>query len=161
MTRLLFAFTITLLFSASAYAEDGLVSIQSQNSVQQTVERLKSALKEKGMTIFANIDHAQGAKRVGKDLRPTQLVIFGNPKLGTVLMHCKQSIAIDLPQKALIWQDEKGYVWFSYNNPTYLTKRHGIQACDKTLQKIAHALQHFALIATSPSIAEHHATDAH
>jgi len=149
MMRLLFAFTITLLFSTSAYADGDLVSIQSQNSVQHTVERLKNALKEKGMTIFAIINHAQGAQQVGKTLRPTQLVIFGNPKLGTVLMQCHQSIAIDLPQKALIWQDENGHVWLSYNNPEYLLKRHHIQGCEKVASKIANALHHFALAATA------------
>jgi uncharacterized protein (DUF302 family) len=86
---------------------------------------------------------------VGKDLRPTELVIFGNPRIGTVLMQCSQSVAIDLPQKALIWKDESGQVWLSYNNPQYLVKRHGIEGCEETVVKITQALRRFAQIATT------------
>jgi len=149
MSYLRLSLILILLCSTPAWAEDGLISMQSKHNVTHTVERLKMALEAKGMTIFAIINHAQGAQHVGKTLRPTQLVIFGNPKLGTVLMQCHQSIAIDLPQKALIWQDEKGHVWLSYNNPEYLLKRHHIQGCKKVASKIAHALHHFALAATA------------
>jgi uncharacterized protein (DUF302 family) len=93
--------------------------------------------------VFKRIDHAAGAQKVGKTLRPTELVIFGNPKVGTPLMLCSQSVAIDLPQKALIWQDEAGQVWISYNDPQYLALRHNIRGCDKVLKKVAGALGNF------------------
>jgi len=101
------------------------------------------------MTVFIRINHAAGAKKIGKTLRPTEIVIFGNPRVGTPLMQCGQSIAIDLPQKALIWEDEKGQVWLSYNNPQYLAKRHGTQGCDGVLKKVANALGNFAAKATT------------
>jgi uncharacterized protein (DUF302 family) len=94
--------------------------------------------------VFKRIDHAAGAQKVGKTLRPTELVIFGNPKVGTPLMLCSHSVAIDLPQKALIWEDKAGQVWFSYNDPQYLALRHNIQGCDEVLKKVAGALGNFA-----------------
>ncbi len=101
------------------------------------------------MTVFIRIDHAEGASKVGRKLRPTELIIFGNPKVGTPLMQCHQSVAIDLPQKALIWEDEKEQVWLSYNDPRYLAKRHNIKKCDEVLNKIANALSSFAKAATA------------
>ncbi|BCO08021.1 hypothetical protein GF1_03970 [Desulfolithobacter dissulfuricans] len=98
----------------------------------------------KGMTVFARINHAEGAQKVGKKLRPTELIIFGNPRVGTPLMQCAQSVGIDLPQKALIWEDEKGQVWLFYNDPEYLADRHGIKGCDEVIKKIANALGNFA-----------------
>ena len=89
--------------SVNSHADDTLISVKSQHSVKETADRLENVLTEKGMTVFARIDHAAGAKKVEKILRPTELVIFGNPKVGTPLMQCAQSVAIDLPQKALIW----------------------------------------------------------
>jgi len=129
---------------------DGLINVKSAHDVKQTADRLESVLKEKGMTVFIRIDHTQGAKKVGKDLRPTELVIFGNPKVGTPLMQCAQSVAIDLPQKALIWKDDAGQVWLSYNNPKYLEKRHGIKGCDEVIAKVEKALGNFAKKATMP-----------
>ena len=102
------------------------------------------------MTVFTRIDHALGAKRVGLSLRPTELVIFGNPKIGSKLINCNQTVAIDLPQKALIFEDEKGQVWFTYNNPQYLANRHGLQGCEKVIEKIKGALGNFARSATKP-----------
>ena len=89
-------------------AHEGLISVKSVHSVSVTADPLESILKNKGMNVFARINHGAGAAKVGKTLRPTELVIFGNPKVGTPLMQCSQSIAIDLPQKALIWKDEAG-----------------------------------------------------
>jgi uncharacterized protein (DUF302 family) len=109
---------------------------------------LEAALLGKGMTVFARIDHAAGAAKVGATLRPTQLVIFGNPKVGTPLMNCAQSIAIDLPQKALIWQDEAGKVWLAYNDSAYLAKRHTTGACGGIGAKVAKVLGNFAKAAT-------------
>jgi uncharacterized protein (DUF302 family) len=102
------------------------------------------------MTVFIRINHAEGAQKVGKKLRPTELVVFGNPKVGTPLMQCSQSVAIDLPQKALIWEDEAGLVWLSYNDPRYLAKRHGITECVNVIKKIEKALSNFAHAATRP-----------
>jgi uncharacterized protein (DUF302 family) len=85
---------------------------------------------------------------VGKQLRPTELVIFGNPKVGAPLMQCGQTIGIDLPQKALIWQDDNGQVWLTYNDPLYLAKRHEIAGCEPVLDKVQNALKNFAQAAT-------------
>ncbi len=134
--------------TGSAQAADGLVNVKSQHSVQATADKLETVLKQKGMTVFARVDHSAGAAKVGKTLRDTQLVLFGNPKVGTPLMQCAQSVAIDLPQKALIWKDEGGQVWLSYNDPAYLAKRHQIQGCDEVVKKVSGALAKFSQAAT-------------
>lgn len=149
MSKLILSLVTIALFSAPVIAHDGLMSVKSVHTVNVTADRLENALKNKGMTVFTRINHAAGAAKVGKTLRPTELVIFGNPKIGTPLMQCSQSIAIDLPQKALIWEDEHGQVWLSYNDPKYLAKRHNTQGCDKVLQKVTNALANFAKKATS------------
>jgi uncharacterized protein (DUF302 family) len=104
----------------------GIVDIPSRYSVPETLARLQSILKEKGVTVFALIDHSGEAAKVGLEMRPTQLLIFGSPKAGTPLMVAAPSVAIDLPLKALAWQDGEGKVWLSYNAPEYLQQRHGI-----------------------------------
>ena len=149
MRKIILSISFVALFSSAAFAHEGLVSVKSVYAVSVTADRLENILKNKGMTVFARIDHAAGAEKVGKTLRPTELVIFGNPKVGTPLMQCSQSIAIDLPQKALIWEDETGQVWLSYNDPQYLAKRHNTRGCDKVLEKVAGALGKFANKATS------------
>ena len=141
---------IFLLFTGLAQANNGLVSVKSAHDVKTTADRLEAVLKKKGMTIFNRIDHAKGAKSVGNDLRPTELIIFGNPKIGSVLMGCGQTIAIDLPQKALIWQDGGGQVWLSYNEPTELAKRHRLPGCENVIKKVTGALGKFAAAATKP-----------
>ncbi|WP_197715848.1 DUF302 domain-containing protein [Vibrio aphrogenes] len=128
--------------------DNGLIQVKSQHSVQATTDKLVSTLKAKGMTVFNRIDHAQSAKNVGITLRPTQLVIFGNPKVGSPLMACQQSFAIDLPQKALITEDDGGQVWLTYNDPQYLAKRHNLSGCDEVLSKVSQALANFAKAAT-------------
>ena len=133
-----------------ASAEDGLISIKSAYDVKTTADRLEKNLKEKGMTVFIRIDHALGARNTGQELRPTELIIFGNPKVGTPLIQCGQSVAIDLPQKALVWEDEAGYVWLTYNDPEYLASRHGITQCSDVVKKIENALSNFAKAATRP-----------
>ena len=96
-------FILAIIFSSSSVlADNGLISIKSAHDVKTTADRLENILKEKGMTVFTRINHSAGAEKVGQQLRPTELVIFGNPKVGTPLMQCNQSMAIDLPQKALI-----------------------------------------------------------
>jgi uncharacterized protein (DUF302 family) len=149
MRKLMASFIVFLFFSPIANADNGLISIKSAHGVSATADRLENILKEKGMTVFIRINHTDGASRVGKTLRPTELIVFGNPKVGTPLMQCAQSVAIDLPQKALIWEDENGQVWLSYNDPGYLAKRHNIQNCDAVLNKIRGALSKFSDAATT------------
>jgi uncharacterized protein (DUF302 family) len=103
---------------------NGILSKRSNSSVDETVERLKSALQAKAVTIFATVDHSGEAEKVGMKMRPTKLLIFGSPKAGTPLMLAAPSIAIDLPLKILVWEDGQGNAWVSYNSPEYLQKRH-------------------------------------
>jgi len=141
---------VFLFIQPLAFAADGLISVKSHHSVKQTTENLLAVLEKKGMTVFKVINHKKGAKSVDKKLRPTTVVIFGNPKVGTLLMQCSQTAAIDLPQKALIWKDEDRKVWYTYNDPQYLVKRHNINACEEPLNKISKALAKFAHVATAP-----------
>ncbi|MBA1147700.1 DUF302 domain-containing protein [Ectothiorhodospiraceae bacterium WFHF3C12] len=147
MLRLVLTFTL-LVFATGALAGNGLVKQQSNYAVAETADRLVSVLEDKGMTVMARVDHAANARKAEMDLRPTQLVIFGNPKVGTPLMQCSQSIAIDLPQKALIWEDAEGDVWLAYNEPEYLEFRHAVVGCDEVLAKVEKALAAFARAAT-------------
>src|SRR5271167_1329959 len=106
--------------------EEGIVNIPSNHAVDETVDRLKNILRSKGITLFALIDHSGEAAKVGMTMPPTKLLIFGNPKGGTPLMLAAPSIALDLPVKILIWEDDQGKVWVSYNTPEYLAERHGL-----------------------------------
>ena len=121
-------------------AEKGLVTMQSNHSVQDTADKLAAIIESKGMKVFARVDHQKNAQSVNLTLRPTQVIMFGNPKAGTPLMNCEQSVAIDLPQKILISEDADKKVWLSYNNPEYLKSRHNIKGCDTQLANIAKAL---------------------
>jgi uncharacterized protein (DUF302 family) len=105
---------------------DGLITIASAHSVKDTIDRLAADVTSKGMTVFARIDHAAGAQAAGLALRPTELLIFGNAKGGTPLMQSQQTIGIDLPLKALAFEDAAGAVWLSYNDPAWLAARHGL-----------------------------------
>jgi uncharacterized protein (DUF302 family) len=138
------------LFTSWAYADSGIISIKSSHNVKITGDRLENTLRAKGMRVFIRINHTQGAQEVGRKLRPTEVIIFGNPKVGTPLMQCGQCVAIDLPQKALIWEDEAGQVWLSYNDPKYLAKRHAIKECMEVIKKIESALENFSKAATMP-----------
>ena len=115
--------------------KNGIVDVPSNHSVDETVERVKSILQSKGVTLFALIDHSGEAEKVGMKMPPTKLLIFGNPKGGTPLMLAAPSVAIDLPLKILVWQDGQGKVWLSYNSPEYLKARHGLP--QDLLQNIA------------------------
>jgi uncharacterized protein (DUF302 family) len=106
--------------------KNGIVDVPSNHSVDETVERIKSILQSKGITLFALIDHSGEAEKVGMKMPPTKLLIFGSPKAGTPLMLAAPSIAIDLPLKILVWEDSEGKVWVSYNSPEYLMERHGL-----------------------------------
>lgn len=127
---------------------DGIIKVRSKHSVNETLNNLEAVLEKKGMTIFKRVNHAAGASKVGMDLRPTELLIFGNPKVGTPLMLCSQTAALDLPQKALAYEDENGQTWLAYNDPTYMAKRHNIQGCVQAIQKVSKALGKFTKIAT-------------
>jgi uncharacterized protein (DUF302 family) len=119
-------------------AADGLITIPSSSGPKETMKRLETELTAKGMTIFARIDHAAGAAQVGLPLRPTGLLIFGSAKAGTPLMQSNQEIGIDLPLKALVWEDAAGKTWLSYNNPSWLAKRHGLGPdMDQTIAAMA------------------------
>jgi uncharacterized protein (DUF302 family) len=107
-------------------SENGIIDIPSNHPVEETVEKLKSILSAKGVTLFAFVDHSGEAEKVGMKMRPTKLLIFGSPKAGTPLMLAAPSIAIDLPLKILVWEDEHGKAWISYNSPDYLRQRHSL-----------------------------------
>src|SRR5680860_1145495 len=139
---------VLLMCSGLTLAADGLIKVKSNHSVAATADKLEAVLSENGMKIMTRINHAAGAKSAGMELRPTELVIFGNPKVGTPLMQCAQSVAVDLPQKALIWEDASGQVWLGYNDREYLKARHSIEGCDAVLTKVSGALANFAKSAT-------------
>lgn len=131
MKRLLTLAVVALLgWSSSASADDeGMIKAKSSYSAVESMDRLERKATEEGLKIFARIDHAKGAACVDMKLRPTEVLVFGNPKGGTPLMLCAQTVGIDLPLKALVWQDAKGQVWLGYNDPEYLVRRHGAKDC--------------------------------
>lgn len=122
----LMLFCIGLFISAMASADNGIVNVPSPYAVADTVSRLENVIKSKGLTLFAHISHSGEAQKAGLSLRPTELIIFGNPKGGTPIMQAAPSAALDLPLKALVWQDDHGKVWVSYNSGAYLQARHGL-----------------------------------
>jgi uncharacterized protein (DUF302 family) len=110
----------------SGMSGNGLLQVASRYTVDETVTRLEAVLAERGVRVFALIDHSGEAEKIGMKMRPTKLVIFGNPKGGTPVMVAAPTLAIDLPLKALVWEDQGGKVWVSYNSPEYLQQRHGV-----------------------------------
>jgi uncharacterized protein (DUF302 family) len=131
-------------------AADGLITLPSSHGVRDTMNRFEAEVKAKGMTVFARIDHAAAAAAVGLSLRPTELLIFGNAKAGTPLMQSTQTIGIDLPLRALVWQDGLGKTWLSYNDPSWFVKRHGPgHQVDGTISAMAGALDAVARAATT------------
>jgi len=131
---------VILPLSVSLFAADGIIKVKSNHSVEQTANKLEKVLLSKGMKIFQRVKHSEGAKTVGININPTEVIIFGNPKVRAPLMKCAPTVAIDLPQKAVIWQDASNKVWISYNDPAYLKQRHNIQGCDEVLAKVSGAL---------------------
>ena len=125
-----FFLACSFFLSASSWAADGLIALKSPLGAKETMDRFESIAKSKGLMVFARVDHAAGAAKAGKALRPTEVLIFGNPVSGTPLMECAQTAGIDLPQRALVWQDVEGQVWLGYNDPAYLAQRHGAPQCD-------------------------------
>jgi len=124
-----FVFAALLAFSIAAFGAEGLVAIKSPYPAKETMDRFEQNAKQRGLNVFARVDHAAGAAKVGKMLRPTEVLIFGNPQGGTPLMECAQSVGIDLPLKALVWEDAEGQVWLGYNDPAFLEQRHGVAQC--------------------------------
>jgi len=130
----------------------GLTTIPSNFGPQDTMDRFEAEIKARGMTVFARVDHAAGAAEAGLVLRPTELLIFGNARGGTPLMQANQTIGIDLPLKALVWQDALGKTWLSYNDPSWLANRHGLGAeVGPSVRAITAALSEItAKVTTSP-----------
>jgi uncharacterized protein (DUF302 family) len=132
-------------------AADGIITIPSGSNAKQTIDKLEAALKAGGATIFARVDHAAGAVSAGLALRPTELLIFGNPKGGTPLMQSQQSAGIDLPMKALAWEDAAGKSWLSYNDPAWIAKRHELSPeTAKVVEALSAGLKGAAAKATAP-----------
>jgi uncharacterized protein (DUF302 family) len=131
--------------------DDGLLTLPSAHSIDETISRFEAALKAHDVTLFAKIDHAAGAADANMPLRPTVLLIFGNPQAGAPLMQANQEIGIDLPLKALVWQDADGKVWLTYNDPAWLAARHQLgSAVDPVVAALGDALAALAEAAASP-----------
>lgn len=128
--------------SAHTTAAEGLLMVKSPYGPEETMDRLETEVKDRGLNVFARIDHAAGAARIGKSLRPTELLIFGNPKGGTPFMECAQSVGIDLPLKAMVLEDVSSTTLIAYNDPVYLAQRHGVAECGvvPNLQKALEAI---------------------
>ena len=128
------------LHTAKSVAAEGMQSHRSPYDVDQTMARLEQTVRERGLNIFANIDHAAGAAGVGMELRPTRLLIFGNPQGGTPVMQCAQTMGIDLPLKVLVWEDSEGQTWLNYTSPRWLAQRHQVDSCP-AVEQLESALQ--------------------
>jgi uncharacterized protein (DUF302 family) len=151
ITKLAMQFALLLGLAFPAFAADGLVTVPSSSNAKQTIDKLEAALKAGGATIFARIDHAAGATSAGLTLRPTEVLIFGNPKGGTPLMQSQQSVGIDLPMKALAWEDAAGKTWLSYNDPSWLATRHALAPeTAKVIEALSTGLKGAAAKATAP-----------
>lgn len=129
---------------------EGLTTIASRFSPKETMDRLEAEIRAKGMTVFARIDHAAGAAEAGLELRPTELIIFGNARGGTPLMEASQTAGIDLPLKALVWQDGAGKTWLSYNEPSWIVQRHGLGIRAEIVDKMVAALSAISRTAADP-----------
>lgn len=130
MKRLVTTVAVPLLAAAKvASAADGLVALESPHGPEETMDRFESIVEQQGLNVFARIDHAEGAASVDMALRPTELLIFGDPRGGTPFMQCAQSVGIDLPLKALVWEDADGQTWLGYNDPVWIAERHGAGDC--------------------------------
>lgn len=141
---------LALSFTASVtVAADGMIDVKSPHDARVTIDRLEALVKERGLNVFARIDHAAGAGKIGKTLRPTELLIFGNPQGGTPFMECAQTVGIDLPLKALAWTDAAGQTWLSYNDPAFLGRRHGAAQCP-AVEGLARALNGLSQAAVAP-----------
>jgi len=149
MKAILTITSMLLLIAMSSWAATGLVVIKSPYPVTQTLDRLQALVQERGMKVFARIDHAKGAASIGKTLRPTEVILFGNPQGGTPFMECAQTVGIDLPLKALAWEDAAGQVWLGYNDPEFLAQRHEVPECG-VVKNMTKALANIASSVTGP-----------
>jgi uncharacterized protein (DUF302 family) len=131
---------------------EGLKTLKSEFGPEKTMARLEAEIKAHGMTVFARINHAALAMEVGLALRPTEVILFGNPRGGTPLMQAKQTMGIDLPLKALVWQDASGQTWVSYNEPEWLAKRHELAGLDGLLAAMTKALGDIAAKTTAGKV---------
>ena len=127
--------------SDSLPAVEGLTSVRSNLGPKETMDRLENEIRANGMEVFARIDHAAGAMEVGLNLRPTELIIFGNARGGTPLMQSAQTVGLDLPLKVLVWEDAAGKTWISYNDPNWIARRHGIHNAQAALNNMADVLR--------------------
>lgn len=150
MNARLAAFFALTIANSAAVAVDGLVTHSSAHPVSVTVDRLAQRLEAAGFRIFARVDHGAGARSVDMDLRPTQLLIFGKPDAGTLLMQSGQTVGIELPLKYLVWEDAQGAVTIGWNDPDWLTRRHGIADRAKVVGNMQGALTKFATEAAQP-----------
>ncbi len=141
---------ILLSLLSPVIADDGLITKPSAYTVDVTVQRLKNIFEKKGVRVFAHVDHQINAEGVELKLNKLQLLIFGNPRLGTPLMQSNPTTGIDLPMKALVWEDTNGKVWLAYNDPAYLAQRHGISDRQDVIKKISGALNKMTSVATAP-----------
>lgn len=145
----LLSFIILATYSAFSLAADGMTALKSPYSAKETMNRLEDAVKKNKLIVFARIDHAAGAAEVGKTLRPTELLVFGHPRGGTPFMECAQTAGIDLPLKALVWEDASAQVWVGYNDPGFLAQRHGMTQCPAT-EKLSQALANLTASVIAP-----------
>jgi len=144
------AAAISVLLLAPCALADELVTMESKHSVKETLDRLTATLNQRGIKPIARVDHAAGAKAAGMELAPTEVLIFGNPKLGTPLMQSNPAIGIDLPMKVLAWRDKAGKVWVAYTAPETLKTRHGITDRDDVFGAMTTALQGLTKAASGP-----------
>jgi uncharacterized protein (DUF302 family) len=146
--RILAAVLLALALPLAAGSAEELATRQSKYSVKETLDRLSAALKDKGITPVARVDHAAAARAAGLDLRPTEVLFFGNPKLGTPLMQANRHIAIDLPMRVLAWEDDTGKVWIGYTRLETLKARYKVEGRDEAFKAMAGALEGFTSGAT-------------
>jgi uncharacterized protein (DUF302 family) len=144
-----FAVAAAAAWLSVASAADGLMAVASPRGVPETMDRLEQLVEQRGLKVFARIDHAAGAASIDASLRPTQLLIFGNPRGGTPFMACAQTVGIDLPLKALVWEDASGRVWIGYNDPAFIAERHEVGACP-AVDDLRRALEGLVAAAVEP-----------
>ena len=143
------AILVLCLATATAFAADGLTALKSPHGAKATMDKFEELVRQRGLTVFARIDHAAGAARVNRTLRPTELLIFGSPQSGTPFMECAQTVGIDLPLKVLVWEDASSQVWLGFNDPAFLAQRHGVAQCPAA-ENIRKAITGLAEAAVAP-----------
>jgi uncharacterized protein (DUF302 family) len=147
---LLLALAALCFFTLANADQTGLITKKSAHPPKETIDRLETLLTQKGITVALRWSHSDRARDIEIDVRPTELIVFGNPKLGSHMFTSNQTAGIDFPMKVLAWEDENGQAWVTYNDPTYLAQRHGIQDRAEIVQKMTGALQTFTDMAAAP-----------